>query len=143
LATGSFLQLLQSCNPGYSLHAAMNSCPLLIEFVPGTRLYREPDRVSALPIVRNGPPGTFVLFPDRIRVSLPTDQVIFADDGDGRAAVGFGGMRFAGIEDGRLVFHRFRELHAEEQLSPARSHTMFLEPGRVAAVRVDGALVWP
>jgi hypothetical protein len=121
----------------------MKSCPLLIEFQPGTVLYREPDRVSALPMVGNGPPGTFVVFPGRIRVSLPTDQVIFADDRDGRAEVGFGGMRFDGIEGGRLVFHRVRELHAEEKLSPARSHTMFLEPDLVSAVRVDGELVWP
>ena len=30
---------------------------LLIEFVPGTRVYREPEVVSKLPIVPNGPPG--------------------------------------------------------------------------------------
>jgi hypothetical protein len=121
----------------------MTSCPLLIEFQPGTFLHREQDLVSALPIVRNGPPGTFVVFPGRLRVSLPTDQVIFVDDRGGHAEVGFGGMQFAGIDAGRLVFHRVRELHAEEDLSPARSHTMFLEPHLVSAIRVDGQLVWP
>jgi hypothetical protein len=121
----------------------MNACPLLIEFQPGTSLYCERDRPSMLPIVRNGPPGTFVLFPDRLRVSLPTDQVILANEHDGRVEVGFGGMSFGGLEDGRLVFHRVRELHPEERLSPARSHTMFLEPRMVSAIRVDGRLVWP
>ena len=58
----------------------MSDVPLLIEFAPQTSLYREPDRVSQLPIVRNGPAGTFVVFPDGVRVSLPTDQIVFADD---------------------------------------------------------------
>jgi len=36
-------------------------------------------------------------------------------------------MHFIGIEEGRLIFIRVRELHPEEQLSPARSHIMTLE----------------
>src|SRR5262249_39855630 len=72
--------------------------PLLVEFAPGTRLFRERDRPSELPIVGNGPPGTFVDFPHGVRVSLPTDQIIFADDDGGAARVGFGGMRFEGAE---------------------------------------------
>ena len=119
----------------------MIDAPLLIEFAAGTTLLREQDRPSALPIVRNGPPGTFVLFPGW-RVSLPTDQIVFADDGGGAARVGFGGMRFDGVEDGKLVFRRVRELLPDEQLSPARSHTMFLEPEWVAAVLVDGVAAW-
>ncbi len=79
----------------------MSDVPLLIEFAPQTSLYREPDRVSQLPIVRNGPPGTFVVFPDGMRVSLPTDQIVFADDNDGAARVGFGGMSFTGSADGQ------------------------------------------
>jgi hypothetical protein len=35
----------------------VNNYPLLIEFVPGTRISREPEVVSKLPIVQNGPPG--------------------------------------------------------------------------------------
>ncbi|MSR47772.1 MAG: hypothetical protein EXS13_12045 [Planctomycetes bacterium] len=96
-----------------------------------------------LPIVGNGPPGTFVLFPDGLRVSLPTDQIVFADDASGCARVGFGGMRFTGMEDGRLVFVRVRELFPEDQLSPARSHTMRLDPQWVAAMLVDGRKIWP
>ena len=102
--------------------------PLVIDFAPPTSLLREPHRGSALPIIGNGPPGTFVLFPHGLRVSLPTDQIVSADDRDGHVRVGFGGMRFAGLEDGHLVFVRIRELFPEEQLSPARSHTMRLDP---------------
>ena len=117
--------------------------PLLVEFAPGTSLFREQDLVSQLPIWRNGPAGTFVIFPGGLRVSLPTDQIVSADDVGGRARVGFGGMRFTGMAEGRLIFLRVRELHPEEQLSPARSHTMTLEPSWVSRVLVDGRLVWP
>ena len=89
----------------------MHHWPLLIEFRDGSRLHREQHRASALPIVGNGPAGTFVVFSNRLRISLPTDQVIFADDSGGRSRVGFGGMRFAGVEEGRLIFHRIRELY--------------------------------
>ena len=115
---------------------------MLIDFAPGTSLVREQHRASALPILGNGPPGTFVHFPDGFRVSLPTDQIVVADDAHGYARVGFGGMRFAGWEEGRLMFLRVRELHPEEELSPARSHKMLLDPGWVAAVVVDGQRVW-
>lgn len=121
----------------------MSDVPLLIEFAAQTSLYREQDRVSQLPIVRNGPPGTFVVFPDGMRVSLPTDQIVFADDTDGAARVGFGGMSFAGTTDGQLVFLRVRELQPEEQLSPARSHVMRLEPRMVSVILVDGHPAWP
>jgi hypothetical protein len=114
----------------------------LIEFAPQTSLYREPDRVSQLPIVRNGPPGTFVVFPDGMRVSLPTDQIVFADDNDGVARVGFGGMSFTGSADGQLIFVRVRELQPEEQLSPGRSQVMRLEARMVSSILVDGRLVW-
>ena len=116
--------------------------PLLIDFTSPTCLLREHDRPSDLRIIGNGPPGTFVLFPDGLRVSLPTDQIVFADDADGHARVGFGGMRFVGLEEGRLMFVRVRELLPEDQLSPARSHTMLLEPGWVAAISIDGEPVW-
>jgi hypothetical protein len=120
----------------------VSDAPLLIEFAPQTSLYREPDRVSQLPIVRNGPPGTFVVFPDGMRVSLPTDQIVFADDTDGAARVGFGGMSFTGSADGQLIFVRVRELQPEEQLSPARSHVMRLETRMVSSILEDGRPVW-
>jgi hypothetical protein len=48
--------------------------PLLIDLASPTALLREQDRTSTLPIVGNGPPGTFVLFPNGLRVSLrPAD----------------------------------------------------------------------
>jgi hypothetical protein len=117
--------------------------PLLIEFAPHTSLLRETDLVSQLPIVRNGPAGTFVVFPDGLRVSLPTDQIVFADEADDCARVGFGGMTFAGTDEGRLTFFRFRDLQPEGQLSPARSNKMTLEPRMVSWIRVDGRAVWP
>jgi hypothetical protein len=115
---------------------------LLIEFRRPTSLERQADRPSDLPIHRNGPPGTFVVFPEGLHVSLPTDQIVFAEDAGGVARVGFGGMSFGGMEDGRLIFHRVKELLPEEQLSPARSRTMVLNPDWVTSVAADGRQVW-
>ena len=122
--------------------ATANGIPLLVEFAPGTSVYREPDLISDLPIVGNGPPGTFVLFPDGLRVSLPTDQIVLAEEASGRARVGFGGMEVTGMRDGRLTFARIREIRPENQLSPARSHLMTLERPWVAAIVVDGRVAW-
>jgi len=117
--------------------------PLVIEFAAGTTIFRERDRASDLPILRNGPAGTFVVFPDGLRVSLPTDQIVQADEANGRARIGFGGMLFSGPDGGQLTFLRVRELHSEEQLSPERSHVMRLNPSWVASIAVDGRAVWP
>jgi uncharacterized damage-inducible protein DinB len=116
---------------------------LVIHFTAPSSLLRETDRPSQLPIVGNGPPGTFVIVPDGLRVSLPTDQIVSSDDGRGHARVEFSGMRFAGVKEGRLAFVRFREQLPEDRLSPARSHTMLLEPRWVADVSMDGDPVWP
>ena len=116
--------------------------PLLIEFVAGTRLFREADLVQNLPILQNGPPGTFVIFPAGFRVSLPTDQIVYSDDSGPGARVGFGGMSFGGVEAERLMFHRVREMLPEGQLSPARSRTMVLNPGWVASISIEGREVW-
>ena len=121
----------------------MDPIPLLIDFTAPSSIFREQNRISPLPIIGNGPPGTFVLFPDGLRVSLPTDQIVFADDTEGHARVGFGGMQFVGLEEGQLVFVRIREVLPEDQLSPARSHTMRLDSQRVVMVSVDGRPVWP
>ena len=117
--------------------------PLLIEFRTPSSILREQDRPSPLRILGNGPPGTFVLFPDGLKVSLPTDQIVVADDAGGCARVGFGGMRFTGLEEGQLVCVRAREMLPLDQLSPARSHTMRLDPLWVAAIVVDGRQEWP
>ena len=116
--------------------------PLLIEFSHGTSIYREAETMSELPILRNGPPGTFVIFPEGKRVSLPTDQIVFTEASEA-ARVGFGGMSFEGIEDGFLVFYRVRDLQAEELLSPERGRRMTLEPGMVRSISVNGQVVWP
>jgi hypothetical protein len=117
--------------------------PLLIEFRTPSCVLREQDRPSPLRILGNGPPGTFVLFPDGLKVSLPTDQIVFADDAGGCARVGFGGMRFTGLEEGQLVCVRAREVLPLNQLSPARSHRMRLDPLWVAAIVVNGRQEWP
>jgi hypothetical protein len=95
------------------------------------------------PIVGNGPPGTFVIFPSGLRVSLPTDQIVSADDTSGYARVGFGGMQFVGREGPHLAFLRVRELFPEAQLSPDRSHKMLLDPQWVTGIWVEGRRVWP
>ncbi len=120
----------------------MTTFPLLIEFVSGTRVYREPAIESKLPIIQNGPPGTFVIFADGSRVPLPTDQIVFTEDGDGAARVGFGGMSFEGLDNGQLVFKRFRDLQPEELLSPQRGRRMTLELEMVDSILVDGNRVW-
>ncbi|SRR6266851_2152168 len=121
----------------------MAAFPLLIAFAPGTLLYREPEVTPKLPIVQNGPPGTFVVFATGARVPLPTDQIVFADDSGGGARVGFGGMSFEGMDEGQLVFYRVRDLQPEELLSPQRGRKMTLEPHMVSSISVDGREVWP
>jgi len=124
----------------------MNDFPLLVEFVSGTRLYREPETIPKLPIVQNGPPGTFVVFSDGRKVPLPTDQIVFGDDTGGSARVGFGAMCFEEMEEGHLgdlVFYRVRDLRPEEELSPQRGRKMTLEPHMVSSIYVDGRHVWP
>lgn len=123
--------------------APMTAPPLVIEFVAGTRLYREAAFTTGLPIVGNGPPGTFVIFADGRRVPLPTDQVVAQDDHSGAARVGFGGMRFVGRQGEQLVFHRVKDLWPASQLSPERGVRMTLAIAMVAAILVDGVQVWP
>lgn len=113
-----------------------------VEFVRGSRIDRERPFVPALPIVGNGPPGTFVAFADGRRVSLPTDQITRTEDAGGAARVDFGGMRFDGVEDGQLTFRRVRDLAPEHELSPERGRRMTLDPDTVAAVFMEGRLAW-
>jgi hypothetical protein len=123
-----------------------SDCPLLIEFVPGTRISRDPKFVpfvSTLPILQNGPPGTSIVFEDGAKVALPTDQIVLAENREGAAHVGFGGMQFEGLEDGELVFLRVRDLQPEALLSPQRGRRMTLQPAMVASIAVDGRVVWP
>ena len=119
-----------------------DAVPLLIDFAAPSSIVRERNRISTLAILGNGPPGTFVVFPGRLRVSLPTDQIVFADDTGGSARVGFGGMQFVGADGEQLVFVRVREVLPPDQLSPDRSHTMRLDAQWVASVSVNGHVVW-
>ena len=56
--------------------------------------------------------------------------------------LGFGGMRFVGSEDGGLVFADCANC-PEAAPSPARSHTMRLDPQWVTSIAVEGSRVWP
>ena len=124
-----------SC-PGYQADAH-----LIVEFKPGSAIQREPDRPSDLPMYRNGPPGTFVLLAG-VRISLPTDQIIAVDVTDRAVTVGFGGMHFTGVDQGRLTFARVREVLPDDELSPDRSRTMTLDIEWVTQVHEAGRLVW-
>jgi hypothetical protein len=105
--------------------------PLLIEFVGNTRIFREPDFTTGLPIIDNGPPGTFIVFDDGRRVSIPTDQIVFSDDTSGGARIGLGGMIFDGEDGEFLVFLR------------GLGRRMTLEPDMVSVIYANGDEVWP
>ncbi len=115
---------------------------LVVEFVSPSTLVSERDRPSALPIVGNGPPGTFVLMAHGLRVSLPTDQIVAAEDSGGFARVAFGGMRFTSLDDTHLTAQRVREVLPDSRLSPARSHVMRLETAWIRRVLEHGQLAW-
>ena len=67
----------------------------LIEFIAGTRLFREAAFSTGLPIVwetdRREP---LLLFLGRRKSWLPTDQVVESDDESRRLIISFGGMAF-------------------------------------------------
>ena len=78
-----------------------------------------------------------------VHISLPTDQIVTSEERARSVSIGFGGMRFTGMHNGRLTFQRVRDLRPEEELSPDRSWTMTLEPDWVASIHEDGQQVWP
>jgi hypothetical protein len=136
------LSLLEQGEPIWHVEY-MNEFPLLIQFAPGSRILRESPYEPKLPIVQNGPSGTFVQLSDRRLIPLPTDQIVFADDSKGAAQVAFGGMQPAGMEGDELVFYRVKDLQPPEELSPQRGTRMTLQPEMVSAIRVAGLIVWP
>jgi hypothetical protein len=116
---------------------------IVVEFLPGSRIYREPKGRSGLAIVRNGPPGTYVLLPfEGWKVSLPTDLIVHATNEDGAAKVTFGGLQFQGPQLDRLVFKRVHDLLPLEALSPERGTTMKIELRFVSAVYDGEDAVW-
>lgn len=123
--------------------------PVVVEFVPGTRIHREEEadeglRPGLTTALRSGPPGTFVLFADGRRTAVPSEQIVASDDAAGRARVSFGGLSFEGVEEGgSLVFWRVQDLLPEEQLGFGSSERLALEADQVAAVWVQGTQVWP
>ena len=86
----------------------MDDISLLIDFATPSSIFREHNRISTLPIIGNGPRGTFVLFPNGLRVSLPTDQIVFADDTGGACLssiqnLGYGATHLSRREAYRLA----------------------------------------
>jgi hypothetical protein len=114
-----------------------------IEFAPGSRVQRDRAVRCDLPLVRNGPPATWIVFADGRGLGVPTDQILEFGDTAGAARVEFGGMRFEGLQDGYLVFRRVREVLPEEQLAPERGRLLKVQPTDVARVHVEGRAVWP
>src|SRR3989475_6117356 len=100
-------------------------------------------KVSTKSDQAHGPPGTSIVFEDGAKVPLPTDQIVFAEDGGGAARVGFGGMSLEGMAGGPLVFVPGRDLPPEELLSPHRGRRMTLEPSMVTSLSVSGRDGWP
>lgn len=117
--------------------------PLIVEFTPGSRIRQEEEVVSELPIIQNGPPGTFVEFENGRQIALPTDQIVAHEDKSSGASVGFGGMSFEGMEGDHLVFWRVKDLWPEEKLSPERGIKMTLDPQVVSKIVLQGTEVWP
>jgi hypothetical protein len=117
--------------------------PVIVTFVSGSRLLRESPYTPALPILKNGPPGTFIRFDDGTLVPIPTDQIVDSCEKENRAEVTFGGMMFVGIEDGELVFHRVKEMQPQELLSPQRGVRMTLSPSMVITIQAGDHYVWP
>lgn len=115
----------------------------IIEFPSGSRIRRGEPVPTTLPLVRNGPPSTHVLFADGWGIAVPTDQIVEADEDRGCARVIFGGMRFDGVEEGKLVFRRVREVRPEHELMPERGRELKLDPARVQRVLVGSNPVWP
>lgn len=114
-----------------------------VEFAAGSRIRRAEPVPTTLPLVKNGPPSTQVLFPDGWGISVPTDQIVGSDEERGAARVLFGGMRFDGLEEGQLTFRRVREVRPEHELMPERGRVMKIDPSRVHRVLVGSNPVWP
>lgn len=114
-----------------------------LEFVPGSRIERQKPVKSALPLVRNGPPATWVVFADRMGIGVPTDQIVTAQDAAGAAHVQFGGMRFDGEDGTFLVFRRESEVRPEHELMPERGRELKIERARVARVLSGDRVLWP
>jgi hypothetical protein len=115
---------------------AQDDIPLLIDFATPSSIFREHNRISTLRIIGNGQPGTFVRFPNGLRVSLPTDQIVFADDTGGHARVGFGGMQFVGSEEGQLV------VRENSRAAPGGSALARSESYDAVRSAAGGSVVW-
>jgi RimJ/RimL family protein N-acetyltransferase len=115
----------------------------VVAFSAGSRLRRDRPVPTTLPLARRVPPATWVVFPDGRGLGIPTDQIVLSDDASGSARVGFGGMRFDGLDDGWLVLRREREIWPEEMLAPERGRTLRVRASDVTRVIVERRAVWP
>jgi hypothetical protein len=114
------------------------SIPLLIQFAPGSLFLREiPAENEAAwdPAAAQA----HVVLPDGRRLPLPECQVVYERGSPDGASVGLGGMSFEGVEKGRLVFWRVRDL---TDATPAPDK-LELDARAVVRVDVQGAQAWP
>jgi hypothetical protein len=111
------------------------SVPVVIEFAPGSRLQNSEDSdalaAEAIVILKNG-----------LRISVPADQIV-ASGSPGGVMLGLGGMSFEGMQDGKFVFWRVRDLLPEDRLSPDRGDKMTLDPAAISRIQVQGTQVYP
>jgi hypothetical protein len=117
--------------------------PLVIEFVPGSKIRHEKTEELSADLDHAPLPGTFIQLPNGNQVAIPSDQVVLDEDAGGSARVGLGGMSFEGMENDKLIFWRVRDIMPEELVAPGSVDALTLEPQAVASITVQGTRVWP
>jgi hypothetical protein len=111
--------------------------PLVVEFAPGSHI--QPTENSDTPLPRDA----LIRFSDGREIPVPADQIVSEDEERGAARVGFGGLSFEGMVDGRLAFWRVYDLAPDEMLAPDRDIRFLIDPDLVSSVEVRGVKVWP
>jgi hypothetical protein len=117
--------------------------PLVVEFAPGSRVQAHPDEADLESEVHLMPRDAMIRFPDGSEVPVPADQIVLEEHQEGAARVGFGGVSFEGIVDGKLAFWRVKDLAPEETLSADRDIRFLIAPELVSSIVVHGVPVWP
>jgi len=116
---------------------SVSKIPLVIEFVPGSRLHRESS------LTTGQADSTVIRFGDGQEVPVPGDQVVMDEEREGSTRIGLGGMSFEGVEKERFVFWRVRDIHPEPYELPPTSDKLTLDPGLVSRIWLQGEQVYP
>ena len=122
---------------GWALGMSVSKIPLVIEFVPGSRLHRESS------LTTGQADSTVIRFGDGQEVPVPGDQVVMDEEREGSTRIGLGGMSFEGVEKERFVFWRVRDIHPEPYELPPTSDKLTLDPGLVSRIWLQGEQVYP